>query len=92
MTSRGAMPVPPVVTTSRTPSPVAFSIARRDGVDLIGNDHDGIDLVAILPRAGRATAGPERSSRSPREAASEQVMTRAITRAILCAYDRASTT
>jgi|GEM_PF-605453 len=76
VTSRAAIPVPPVVTTNRAPSPVAASIASA--MPSMSSDTTTIASTSY-PLAARIsrTAGPDVSTRSPREAASEQVMTRA---------------
>lgn len=76
VTSRGAIPVPPVVTTSRAESPVAVSIAVA-----ICSISSGTIMTASTSNPAAVsiclTAGPERSSRSPREAVSLHVITRA---------------
>ena len=78
VTSRGPMPVPPVVTTKRA-MPAAFRIAssiRSRSSGTVTRDTVWKPFASNV----RAKAGPDRSSRSPRAQLSLTVMTAALLR------------
>lgn len=77
VTSRRPIPVPPVVTTSRIPSP-SMAVRTQSAMASISSGTTSIRSTWKPCRSRRSrTAGPEASIRFPDETLSLQVMTRA---------------
>ena len=83
VTSRGERPVPPVVRTRSAPLSASSRSAAASASRSSGRqDEATISTGARRRRTAAATAGPERSSRSPRNERSETVTTATRSRAV----------